>query len=193
MHDSLYVVRDRRGRVRKLRGFMTDISERKRTEEERAQLLVDMEHARREAEASSRVKDEFLATLSHELRTPLGAILLWAHLLRGTKLDQATTERALEMIEQDAKALERIVGDILDLSRIITGKLGLQIGPVELAPTIQAAIEALRPAATARSLHVECMLDRSGGPISGDAARLRQGGWNLLSNAIKFTPQGGRI
>ncbi len=193
MHDSVHVARDRRGRTRKLRGFMTNVSERRRAEEERARILSDMEQARRDAEASSRVKDEFLATLSHELRTPLGAILLWAHLLRGTKLDQATTERALEMIEQDAKALERIVGDILDLSRIITGKLGLQIGPVELAPTIQAAIEALRPAATARSLHVECMLDRSGGPISGDAARLRQVVWNLLSNAIKFTPKGGRI
>jgi len=193
MHDSLYVVRDRRGRVRKLRGFMTDISERKRTEEERAQLLVDMEHARREAEVASRVKDEFLATLSHELRTPLGAILLWASLLRGAKLDEATTARALEMIEQDAKALERIVGDILDVSRIVMGELGLQVGAVALAPTIEAAIEALRPAADARSIHVECVLDRSVTPISGDEARLRQVVWNLLSNAIKFTPKGGRI
>src|SRR5213596_3097128 len=130
MHDTIYVVRDRRGRMRKLRGFMTDISERKRREEERVRLLADMRHARREAEVANRVKDEFLATLSHELRTPLGAILLWARLLRGTPLDQATTARALEMIEQDAKALERIVGDILDVSRIITGKLGLQVGAV---------------------------------------------------------------
>src|SRR5207247_1991911 len=112
------------------------------------QLLVDMEHARREAEVASRVKDEFLATLSHELRTPLGAILLWASLLRGAKLDEATTARALEMIEQDAKALERIVGDILDVSRIVTGKLGLQVGAVALAPTIEAANEALRPGAS---------------------------------------------
>ena len=193
VHDTIYVVRDRRGRMRKLRGFMTDISERKRREEERVRLLADMEHARREAEVANRVKDEFLATLSHELRTPLGAILLWARLLRGTPLDQATTARALEMIEQDAKALERIVGDILDVSRIIAGKLGLQVGVVDLGPTIEAAIESVRPAANARSIHIECALDRSVTPISGDEARLRQVVWNLLSNAIKFTPKGGRI
>jgi len=193
MHDTIYVVRDRRGRLRKLRGFMTDVSERKRREEERVRLLADMQHARREAEVANRVKDEFLATLSHELRTPLGAILLWARLLRGTPLDQATTARALEMIEQDAKALERIVGDILDVSRIITGKLGLQVGVVDPGPTIEAAIESLRPAANARSIHIECALDRSVTPISGDEARLRQVVWNLLSNAIKFTPKGGRI
>src|SRR3989454_3244547 len=97
------------------------------------------------------------------------------------------------MIEQDAKALERIVRDILDVSRIITGKLGLQVGSVDLAPTIEAAIGALRPAADARSIHIECVLDRSVTPISGDEARLRQVVWNLLSNAIKFTPRGGRI
>ena len=193
MHDTIYVVRDRRGRMRKLRGFMTDVSERKRREEERVRLLADMRHARREAEVANRVKDEFLATLSHELRTPLGAILLWARLLRGTPLDQTTTARALEMIEQDAKALERIVGDILDVSRIITGKLGLQLGVVDLGATIGAAIESLRPAAEARSIHIECALDRSVTSISGDEARLRQVVWNLLSNAIKFTPKGGRI
>ncbi|HUE31309.1 MAG TPA: ATP-binding protein, partial [Verrucomicrobiae bacterium] len=193
MHDTIQVVRDRRGRMRKLRGFMTDVSDRKRTEEERVRLLADMEHARRQAEVANRVKDEFLATLSHELRTPLGAILLWVRLLRGTPLDQATTARALAMIEQDAKALERIVGDILDVSRIITGKLGLQVGVVDLGPTIQAAIESLRPAADARSIHIECTLDRSATSISGDEARLRQVVWNLLSNAIKFTPKGGRI
>jgi PAS domain S-box-containing protein len=193
MHDIIHMVRDRRGRMRKLRGFMTDVSERKRTEDERVRLLADMERARREAEVANRVKDEFLATLSHELRTPLGAILLWARLLRDTPLDQATTARALEMIEQDAKALERIVGDILDVSRIVTGKLGLQVGPVELAAAIEAAIASLRPAADAKSIHIDCALDRSLTPISGDEARLRQVVWNLLSNAIKFTPKGGRI
>src|SRR6058998_2528541 len=115
----------------------------------------------------NRVKDEFLATLSHELRTPLGAILLWARLLRGTPLDQATTARALEMIEQDAKALERIVGNILDVSRIITGKLGLQVESVDLAPTIEAAIEAVRPAADAKSIQIESVLDDPVTPISG--------------------------
>src|SRR5216117_1110892 len=193
MHDSLCVVRDRRGRVRKLRGFMTNISERKQTEDERAQLLADMAHARREAEVANRVKDEFLATLSHELRTPMTAIVGWSHLLADCHLDKQQHAQALEMIEQDAKALERIVGDILDVSRIVTGKLGLQVGSVALAPTIEAAIEALRPAAEARSIYVECVLDRSVTPISGDEARLRQVVWNLLSNAIKFTPRGGRI
>src|SRR5881392_3414018 len=193
MHDTIYVVRDRRGRMRKLRGFMTDVSERKRREEERVRLLVDMEHARREAETANRVKDEFLATLSHELRTPLGAILLWARLLRGSQLDEPTTARALEMIEQDARALERIVGDILDVSRIITGKLSLQVESVDLAPTIEAAIEAVRSAADAKSIQIESVLDDPVTPISGDEARLRQVVWNLLSNAIKFTPKGGRI
>ena len=193
VHDRIYVARDRRGRMRKLRGFMTNVSERKRAEEERARLLVDMEYARREAETANRVKDEFLATLSHELRTPLGAILLWARLLRGSQLDEPTTARALEMIEQDARALERIVGDILDVSRIITGKLGLQVESVDLAPTIEAAIEAVRPAADAKSIQIESVLDDPVTPISGDEARLRQIVWNLLSNAIKFTPKGGRI
>src|SRR5207249_1255737 len=101
--------------------------------------------------------------------------------------------RALEMIEQDARALERIVGDILDVSRIITGKLGLQVESVDLAPTIEAAIEAVRPAADAKSIQIESVLDDPVTPISGDEARLRQIVWNLLSNAIKFTPKGGRI
>ncbi len=193
MRDSVHVVRDRRGRPRKLRGFMTNVSEQKRAEEERARLLTAMEHARGEAEAANRVKDEFLATLSHELRTPLGAILLWAHLLRGAKLGEGTTARALEMIEQDAKALERIVSDILDVSRIVTGKLSLRVGPVNLVSTIEAAIDAVRPAADARSIQIGYVLDSSVTPISGDEARLRQVVWNLLSNAIKFTPKGGRI
>jgi PAS domain S-box-containing protein len=193
MHDTVHVVRDRRGRTRKLRGFMTNVSERKRAERERAELMAAMARARHEAEAASRVKDEFLATLSHELRTPLGAILLWTHVLRGTTPDEETSARALGMIEQDAKALERIVGDILDVSRMVTGKLSLQRGPVDLASTIEAAIDVLRPAADARSIHVVSSVDHAVVPISGDAARLQQVVWNLLSNAIKFTPKGGRI
>src|SRR5437879_12832501 len=126
-----------------------------------------MEHARREAEVANRVKDQFLATRSHELRTPLGAILLWARLLRGTPLDQTTTARALEMIEQDAKALERIEGDILDVSRIITGKLGLQVAVGDLGPTVEAAIETVRPAYNARSMQSEGATDRSVTPHCG--------------------------
>jgi PAS domain S-box-containing protein len=156
--------------------------------------LLGREHAaREEAEAANRTKDEFLATVSHELRTPLNAILGWAHMLRANKLDETTQSRALETIERNAKAQAQLIEDILDVSRIVTGKLRLDVRPVELAPVLEAAIDSVRPAADAKEIRVETILDPRAGPVSGDANRLQQIVWNLVANAVKFTSKGGRV
>lgn len=159
----------------------------------RAELL-DREHeARKDAEAANRAKDEFLATVSHELRTPLNAILGWSHMLRANKLDPSTQARALETIERNAKSQAQLVEDILDVSRIITGKLRLDVRPVELTPVVQAAVDAIRPAADAKGIGIESILDPRAGPVSGDPDRLQQIVWNLAANAVKFTGRGGRV
>lgn len=147
----------------------------------------------REAREANRLKDEFLATVSHELRTPLTAILGWTRLLRSGDLDRATFARALETVERNAKAQAQLIEDLLDISRIISGKLRLDIRLVELPPLIEAAIDSLRLAAEAKGLRLEKTIDQSAGPISGDPDRLQQVVWNLLSNAVKFTPPGGSI
>jgi PAS domain S-box-containing protein len=170
-----------------------DITERKRAEEERAQLLKREQALRVEAEQANRLKDEFLATISHELRTPLNAILGWANMLRSGRLDPEITARAVEIIERNARSQAKIVEDLLDISRIITGKLRLNIGPVELSPVIEAALDVIRPAAAAKDIRLEVMLDSHAGPVAGDPERLQQVIWNLLSNAVKFTDKGGRV
>ncbi len=142
---------------------------------------------------ANRAKDEFLAVLSHELRTPLAPILSWSFLLREGHLDAAATQRALEAIERNARLQARIVEDLLDVSRVITGKLRLNVRPIALAPVIQAAIESVGPAAEARGIVLEAGLGPEVGLISGDPERLQQVVWNLLANAIKFTPRGGRV
>jgi signal transduction histidine kinase/ActR/RegA family two-component response regulator len=158
----------------------------KRTEEERALLLA-------EAEAANRTKDEFLATMSHELRTPMTAILGWAQMLRSNTLNEADFERALEIVERNAQAQNKLIEDLLDISRIITGKLRLDVRPVDLAGVAAAVVEALRPTAEVKAIRLQSLLDPQAGPVSGDADRLQQVIWNLLSNAIKFTPKGGRV
>ncbi|MDP8965520.1 MAG: PAS domain S-box protein, partial [Cyanobacteriota bacterium] len=185
-------LRDAQGNVNCL-SIVADISDRKRMEAERAQLLVREQAARTEAEAANRMKDEFLATLSHELRTPLNAMLGWTQMLRTRKFDQATTARALETIDRNTKSLATLIEDILDVSRIIRGKLHLNIRPVELISIVEAAIETVRPAATLKEIHIDSLLDRSMGVVLGDGNRLQQVVWNLLSNAVKFTPKGGRV
>ena len=156
--------------------------------------LLDREHsAREEAEAANRAKDEFLATVSHELRTPLNAILGWAHMLRNNNLDQTTQARALETVERNAKSQAQLIEDILDVSRIVTGKVRLDVRPVELVPLVEAALDSVRPAADAKEIQIEAILDPRAGLISGDPDRLQQIVWNLASNAVKFTPKGGRI
>ncbi len=146
-----------------------------------------------ELQKANRAKDEFLATVSHEVRTPLNAILGWARMLRTGKLDEQMEARALETIERNAKAQAQLIEDLLDVSRIITGKLRLDVRPVELATVIEAATDAVRPAADAKNIRLDVALDYGTGPVSGDPDRLQQVVWNLLSNAIKFTPSGGRV
>ena len=156
--------------------------------------MLKREHvAREEAETANRSKDEFLATVSHELRTPLNAILGWAHMLRASTLDETTERRALETIERNAKSQAQLIEDILDVSRIVTGKLRLDVRPVDLDGVVEAAIDAMRPAAEAKGIQIESILDPRAGPISGDPNRLQQVIWNLVSNAVKFTDKGGRV
>ncbi|HEY9669916.1 MAG TPA: response regulator [Waterburya sp.] len=173
-------------------GTVEDITDRKQAEEARAQIIHE-QVARKEAEAANRMKDEFLATLSHELRTPLNSVLGWARLLRTRSFDATTMERALETIERNAQAQAQLIEDILDVSRIIRGKLNLNLRPIHLKPVIEAAVEALRPSAEAKSLQLEYYLEASIERVIGDPDRLQQIVWNLLSNAIKFTPEGGTI
>jgi signal transduction histidine kinase/CheY-like chemotaxis protein len=175
------------------RALQEEISRRKLAHQEREQLLASERRARADAEEANRTKDEFLAILSHELRTPLNAMLGWVHLLRGGKLDGPTTARGLDVLERNTRAQARLIDDLLDVSRIVTGKLLVEARPVELADVAAAAVDAVRPAAAARGVSLNVQLDPAGGPVRGDATRLQQVAWNLLSNAVKFTPAGGRV
>jgi PAS domain S-box-containing protein len=159
----------------------------------RAALAVDNARLYREAQEANRTKDEFLATVSHELRTPLTAVLGWARILRSGGVDDATVRRALETIERNAHSQAQLVEDLLDVSRIITGKLRLDVRAVELVSVIELAIEAIRPAAEAKALRLQVVLDPLAGLISGDPDRLQQVFWNLLANAVKFTPRDGHV
>ncbi|HQR36034.1 MAG TPA: PAS domain S-box protein [Blastocatellia bacterium] len=167
--------------------------ERKRIEDERKVLLEREHEARMEAETASRLKDDFLAMISHELRAPLTAILGWAQMLRSGTLDRASAERALTTIERNAKSQAHLVGDLLDASRISTGKLSLEGKPVELMSVVDAAVDAVRPSVEAKNLRMQIVMEPWVGPFNGDPERLKQVVWNLLSNAIKFTPAGGLI
>ena len=159
----------------------------------RAALAVDNARLYADAQAANRLKDEFLATVSHELRTPLNAILGWTSVLRSGRLDEAQSRKAFETIERNVKAQAQIISDLLDVSRIITGKLPLDLQLVELAPVIQAAVEVIRPAAAAKELELSLQLSEGVGPVWADPGRLQQVVWNLLSNAVKFTEPRGRI
>jgi PAS domain S-box-containing protein len=170
-----------------------DITERKRAEDERQRLLESAQAARAEADIANEIKDEFLALLSHELRTPLTSILGWSQMLTDVNLEDEASKRALEIIVRNARAQRQLIDDLLDISRIITGKLRLEVRPVELAPIIEAVVDSVRPAADARNIHLQIAFDPRTSPISGDPDRLQQIIWNLLTNAIKFTPKGGRV
>lgn len=162
----------------------------------RTHLYEAEQTARSQAEAANRIKDEFLAVLSHELRTPLNPILGWAKLLRSHRLDRAKANLALETIERNAKLQAQLIEDLLDISRILQGKLHLNATAVDLAETIQAAIETVRLSANAKSIEIRFESNESPHPpiqVSGDVGRLQQVMWNLLSNAIKFTPHGGQV
>ena len=155
--------------------------------------VTDQVRARRGAEAANRLKDEFLATLSHELRTPLTAILGWTRLLSGGNLDAPTAARALEIIERNAEAQQQLIEEVLDVSRIITGKLRLDARPVELSPVVEAAVDAIRPAAQAKNIELSIGAGPEAGFVYADPTRLQQVIWNLLTNAIKFTPKEGKV
>jgi PAS domain S-box-containing protein len=158
-----------------------------------ARLYAQQLAARMEAEAADRAKDEFLATLSHELRTPLTAILGWARMLQSGQHEPAMGARALETIVRSARVLTQLIDDILDVARIRSGKLRLDVRPVRLAGVVEAAVESMRPAAEAKEIRLQPVLDPRAGPVAGDPDRLQQVVWNLLSNAIKFTPKKGRV
>jgi signal transduction histidine kinase/ActR/RegA family two-component response regulator len=163
------------------------------TNQEKDVLLRSEQMAREESERANRAKDEFLATLSHELRTPLNSIYGWTQLLRSGKMDEETTEQALETIERSTRSQVQLIDDLLDVSRIITGKLPLEMQPVDLAPVIEAALASARPAAMAKNIEIKATLHRDAGLISGDPHRLQQVVWNVISNALKFTPKDGRV
>jgi CheY-like chemotaxis protein len=163
-----------------------DITDQKRAQRREREALE-------QAEIASRMKDEFIATISHELRTPLTAVLGWVRMLIAGKLDEETERRALQVIERNVKAQAQLIEDLLDISRIMTGKLRLTVKPVDLTNVIADAVEAIRPAADAKDIRVHTILDSNAHPISGDSDRLQQVIWNLLVNAIKFTSRGGRV
>ncbi|MEB3210483.1 MAG: ATP-binding protein [Leptolyngbyaceae bacterium] len=184
----------------KINELSKEIRRRQQLEEERAQLLLqeqkaraEAEKARAEAENLNRLKDEFLLTVSHELRTPLNAIQGWSHILRRKKVGDTEMHRALETIERNAKSQAQLIDDLLDISSIITGKFRLNAQEVELLSVIEAAMDSVRPAAAAKNIRLQLVLDPTAGLVLGDPERLQQIIWNLLSNAIKFTPKQGQI
>ena len=190
---SMFTMRSGLGEPQCYVSIMRDITVRKNTEARLAQLLVRERTARNDAEKANRLKDEFLATLSHELRTPLNAVIGWSRILKAGRLDNESSAHAIEVIERNAWAQKQIIEDILDVSRVITGKLQLHLGPVDLVAVVNAALDAVRPALEAKDIRVEMHFPQGLKIIAGDADRLQQVVWNLLSNASKFTPVGGVV
>jgi signal transduction histidine kinase/ActR/RegA family two-component response regulator len=169
------------------------ISELQRSEEAREQLLLRAERARNDAEAANRIKDEFLATLSHELRTPLTSLLGWSSVLRESRHDEKVLVQGLEAIDRNARVQAQLIDDLLDVSRIVSGKLNLDVRPLDICAVTRAAMNVVQPAAHAKGITLDYWAQPGLGAISADSARLQQIIWNLLSNAVKFTPHGGKI
>ena len=187
-------ITDASGEIVEWFGTASDISERKRIQEALQHSLASEQRARAEAQRANRMKDEFLTTLSHELRTPLNAILGWSQILTGHGTPTADNlQRGLETIERNAWAQIHLIEDLLDVSRISEGKLRLDVKPVALGDVVEAAMASVRPAAEAKRIKIQTLLDRDNDQVTGDGARLQQVAWNLLSNAVKFTPKEGRI
>lgn len=186
-------VRDATGEIVGASKVARDITERKRAESEREVLLAAERAARSEAERHSRMKDEFLATLGHELRTPLNAVLGWASLLRTRHSGEDELGHGLTVIERNARLQTQLIEDLLDMSRIVAGKLCLNVQSVDLGQVVLAALDAVRPAADAKGVRLRHVLDPLAATVSGDPNRLQQVAWNLLSNAVKFTPRGGSV
>ncbi|MBO0720183.1 MAG: response regulator [Blastocatellia bacterium] len=193
VRDRIFPVKDKFGKVQRLVGFTTDTTERKQAEQFKANLLAREQAARAQAEAANQSKDEFLALVSHELRSPLNAMLGWARVLRGGKVDQETQRHAIGVIEQSAEMQSRLIEDLIDSSRIESGRLRIESRPVDLTPVIQSAVDTVHPEAESKGVEIRTDLDMQAGIITGDAERMQQIVWNLLSNAVKFTPTGGRV
>jgi len=197
---SLIWIRDRAfpifndwGEAEYVAGIAEDITEEKRIAEERERLLESERAARLDAERSSRVKDEFLATLSHELRTPLNAIVGWLHILKTQSRSEEVLAQAIAVIERNSHAQKQLIEDLLDMSRIVLGKFRLDLKALDLLPLVRAAIDSVLPAAEAKAIRVQEVLDPAAGPVKADPDRIQQIVWNLVSNAVKFTPSGGDI
>jgi PAS domain S-box-containing protein len=187
------VLHDDSGKLVSVLSLVLDVTARTHAEEERAALLVRERDARKQAEEADRLKDEFLATLSHELRTPLTSILGWALMIRNRDVEEENIDRAIETIERNARSQARLIDDLLDVSRVITGNLRLDVRPISLAPILDLANDALRPTAEAKGVEVQIESNHDCCLVKGDPNRLRQVIWNLLLNAIKFTPRGGSV
>jgi PAS domain S-box-containing protein len=184
----LTAVRDSNGDVSGFVKIVRDFSERR----EAALVLAERERLLRQANEANRVKDEFLSTVSHELRTPLNAVLGWTQLVREGHLSPEGTKKALEVIERNARSQVKLIADLFDLARVVTGQIRLSLAPTSILDAIRAAVETIRPAAEAKHLQFEVDADPEAGEVMGDPARLQQVIWNLLANAVKFTPPGGR-
>jgi signal transduction histidine kinase/CheY-like chemotaxis protein len=187
------VLHDERGKLVSVLSLVLDVTARQSAEEERAASLVRERDARQHAEEADRLKDEFLATLSHELRTPLTSILGWASMIRNGEVEGSNASRAIETIERNARSQARLIDDLLDVSRIITGNLRLDLHPLNLAPIVEAGLDALRPTADVKGMKLQTRFQPGQCLVKGDPNRLRQVIWNLLSNAIKFTPRHGSV
>jgi PAS domain S-box-containing protein len=181
------------GYVKVARGDEEEAAARERAEEKREEDLERERVARSESEDASRMKDEFIALISHELRSPLNAILGWTRILRQGRPDEELYLRATEIIERSARMQSQLIDDLMDTARIVRGKLKLEVQPVNLAPLIEKAMDVVRPAADAKGITLDAVLDREADQITGDPDRLQQVVWNLLSNAVKFTTEGGRV
>jgi len=199
-HVTITAMRDDAGRLRGFAKLTRDLTERRRTEAleasgaQREAMLEAERNARMLAQRTVRMKDEFLATLSHELRTPLNAILVWTQLLRSRgEAEPVELDRAMEIIERNARAQVRLIDDLLDLSRIMSGRFRLDVRRVSLVEIVRGALDSIEPTAQAKGVRLESVLDPQSVIVSGDPARLQQVFWNLLSNAVEFTPKGGRI
>jgi CheY-like chemotaxis protein/nitrogen-specific signal transduction histidine kinase len=181
------------GRILGASKIARNITEQKRAEAREREALRQAQDAKQVAEKASRAKDEFLATVSHELRTPMTAILGWSRMLMGGQISADAQQRAIEVIDRNARSQAQLIEDLLDISRIVAGRLRVEFKPVDMSAVIAAAVEAVRPTAEAKRIRIQTVLSAGAGPILGDSERLQQVVWNLLSNAIRFTPANGFV
>jgi PAS domain S-box-containing protein len=191
--DSAAPIKGPSGRIEGVVIVFRDVTAQRGMERQRALLFEREQEARRDAEAATRAKDEFVATLSHELRTPLNAIFGWVRVLRDGRLAAEASQRALDVIERNTRTQAQLIDDLLDVSRIITGKLRLEMRPVDLRAVVEASVDTVRPSAGAKGVRITTHFDDRPAVIAGDPDRLQQVAWNLLANAIRFTPSGGKI